>query len=201
MSGADSVQVRAVRAARALAAAHGLERVCAALEAAAAHLDDGTAAGAAGAYVVAREARLALGAAAPGPLADALDVALAVINAARLGDAVPLAPNPGPLPPNPGPLPAGYAAPAAYVRVEPPADEAGAIVRALAAADPNFRGHDPDHECIFCGVLGATNPAGHAGRCPWRAARAWVAAHDADPDPEPPLYDDGPGPEPWQQPR
>lgn len=172
MSGAGvaSVQVRAVRAARALAAASGREAVCAALEAAAAHLDDGTAAGAAGAYVVAREARLALGAAAPGPLADALDVALAVINAARLGDAVPL-------PPNPGPLPAGYAVPAAYVRVEvSPADEACAIVRALAGCpDSVEHGHGVLVTCPLCpGGLPDHDPA-----CPWSLARAWVAAREA----------------------
>lgn len=53
-----------------------------------------------------------------------------------------------------------------------PADH---IVRALAAADPNFRGHDPQHECSLCGVLGARTPEGHKPTCPWRMARAWVA--------------------------
>lgn len=80
----------------------------------------------------------------------------------------------------------------------PPDDGAEAIVRALAKADPNFRGHDVQHECALCGVLGATAPEGHKPSCPWAQARAWVAAHDVPEDIEPPSYDE-PGGEPWQR--
>lgn len=57
----------------------------------------------------------------------------------------------------------------------PAGTTAEAIVRALAGADPNFRGHDPEHECALCGVLGARTPDAHKPTCPWRMARAWVA--------------------------
>lgn len=57
----------------------------------------------------------------------------------------------------------------------PAGTTAEAIVRSLAASDPNFRGHDPEHECSLCGVLGARTPEAHKASCPWRMARAWVA--------------------------
>lgn len=84
-----------------------------------------------------------------------------------------------------------------------PGDEAAAIVRALASAQPRPTSVFDD-ECVLCGAQGGLPD--HAEACPYRRAVAWVSAHDGpeaepevEPEVEPPLWDDGPGKEPWQR--
>lgn len=61
-----------------------------------------------------------------------------------------------------------------------PGDEAAAIVRSLAACNDEegeyFSVRVAGRGCVLCGGFVARDD--HESTCPWKLARAWVAAHD-----------------------